>query len=480
MRIRKVMLAMLTSAYAICLTNPNLSLIFANQFEGNEEYWQNKCSIAQSTKEEANQCAEFKKYYEYKSSNLESEIDGLRNEVSKIQSNMEDVSKGVRDIEHMIKELNTKIKINTENIKTIKHEMVSLDQRMKRIQEDIRVRNEMIKDRMVDEQVNVGTNMKIEIIMGSSDLIDMIRRIDGMQKITKSDQKEIEKLVEDQKELELQKEEKKRLQQSIEEKNEQIKKDKKDAESVKKEKERLLKIYRLKAAELNEKMRSMQTDMSSIQDSIININTSIIKPNKPNTPGGSGHGGGSAPDFDSASMMTPVRGGTKTAGTWEYPGGGVHLGLDYGAPIGTPVVAPADGIVLFANNSVATNNGYLGNWVGYPVGAGNSIHFLTQVKGITYGISFFHLAQEGFIATPGATFNKGEVIAHVGNSGNSTGPHTHVEVVNLGHMSLETAIRKFNASADFSWGTGWGDGAISNVCSISGPPCRERPENMFH
>lgn len=478
MKLRKIMLALMTCASAITITSPNLSSIFANEFEGNELYWQNKCSVAQSTQEEANKCAEFKNYYEYMSQGLESEIDQLKAEVSKIQSNMNDVAEGVKNIENMIQALDKKINRNMENIKTIKQEMISLDQRMKKIKEDIRLRDEMIKNRMVDEQVNMGTNMKIEIIMGSSDLIDMIRKIDGMQKITKSDQKEIEKLVDDQKQLELQKEEQERLKTSIEEKNEQIKKDKKEAQEVKKEKERLLSIYRKKAAELNEKMRSVQTDMSSIQNSIININTSILKPSNPNKPGGQDQGG-HVPGFDSKSMMAPVR-GQRTAGTWQYPGGGVHLGLDYGAPIGTPVVAPADGIVLFANNSVATNNGYLGNWVGYPAGAGNSIHYLTQVKGITYGISFFHLAKENFYATPGGTFKKGEVMAHVGNSGNSTGPHTHVEVVNLGHMSLEAAAQKFNQTADFSWGTGWGDGAISNVCSVSGAPCRERPEEMFH
>ena len=106
-------------------------------------------------------------------------------------------------------------------------------------------------------------------------------------------------------------------------------------------------------------------------------------------------------------LMMPVRGGSVSAGTWYYPGGGVHLGLDMAAPIGTQIVAPADGIILYANNSVATNGGYLGNWSGYPVGGGNSIHMLTQAGGTTYAISFFHMSQEGFAVSAGTQVKNG-------------------------------------------------------------------------
>ena len=485
MKKKKRILVAGTLALTLAITSADTQYIFANEFAGKEEYWLNKCSVAQANTQEAQKCAEFKSYYQTVSNDLESEIGSLQNQVAKIQDNMEEVQAGMRQIEDAIKKLDNNIRINKENIETIKAEMIVIDGRIVEIQKSITMRNELIMDRMQNEQVNMGTNMKIEIIMGATDLVDLIRKIDGLQRITESDQKEIQKLTDDQKELEFQKDEQARLKEEIEAKNKEIEKNKRDAEEIKKEKKRLLSVYRQQEAELNEKMRSMQTDMSSIQNNIININTSVLRPQKPSKPGGGsgGNGGGNddyVPDFESGSMILPVRGGQKTAGTWYYPGGGVHLGLDYGAPIGTPVVAPSDGIVLFASNAYDTTNGFLGNWIGFPAGAGNSIHFLTQVDGITYGISFFHLAKEGFMASPGASFKQGEVLAHVGNSGNTSGPHCHMEVINLGKMSLEAAISEFQSTADFAWGTGWGDSALSRTCSVSGAPCRERPETMFH
>ena len=149
------------------------------------------------------------------------------------------------------------------------------------------------------------------------------------------------------------------------------------------------------------------------------------------------------------------------------------------APIGTPIVAPASGIILYANNPVSSNSGYLGNWSGYPAGGGNTIHMLTQVGKTTYAISFFHMSQEGFAVSAGTQVKKGQTLGLTGNSGNTSGPHCHIEVINLGNMSVSSAISQFRSSADFAWGCGWGNGALSRTCGASGAPCRERPENIF-
>ena len=58
---------------------------------------------------------------------------------------------------------------------------------IKKKQKDIDQRNKIITDRMLDEQAVTGTNMDVEVIMGSKDLVDMIRKVDGLQRITDSD-----------------------------------------------------------------------------------------------------------------------------------------------------------------------------------------------------------------------------------------------------------------------------------------------------
>lgn len=91
---------------------------------------------------------------------------------------------------------------------------------------------------------------------------------------------------------------------------------------------------------------------------------------------------------------------------WFFPHR--HLGLDIAARQGTPVCAAADGIVLFAN---WTNE--LGNLI--------IIHHLNEFITL-YGHNQVLLKKEL------STVKKGEIIALLGNSGQSTAPHLHFEI----------------------------------------------------
>lgn len=465
MKYKKLSIMTCMAAALLFLMPPqHNSVLYTANFEGNEEAWLNKCSVAQETEAAAQQCAAFKEYYAGLSSSLEGEVSSLNKKIASIQSNIEEITSVMKQLQSVIDQLDKKIKINEANIRTIEGQIVKLNGEIKKKQKDIDQRNKIITDRMLDEQAVTGTNVDVEVIMGSKDLVDMIRKVDGLQRITDSDQIEIKKLQKDKAELDHQKSEKNRLKADIEAKKAENEKDKKETENVQKQKKELLKEYRKQEAELNEKMRSTQVNIESIQNNMININTSVA---------------GKLDFSGNGALMMPVRGGSVSAGTWYYPGGGVHLGLDMAAPIGTQIVAPADGIILYANNPVPTNGGYLGNWSGYPAGGGNSIHMLTQAGGTTYAISFFHMSNEGFAVSAGTQVKKGQLLGLTGNSGNTSGPHCHIEVINLGNMSISSAISQFRSSADFAWGCGWGNGALSRTCGASGAPCREKPENIF-
>jgi len=87
---------------------------------------------------------------------------------------------------------------------------------------------------------------------------------------------------------------------------------------------------------------------------------------------------------------------------------GVHLGVDFGAPAGSPILAVADGLVTYAG----TRSGY-GKVIEIDHGNG----FVTR---------YAHAS--AFIARPGQRVRTGEAIARVGSTGRSTGPHCHFEV----------------------------------------------------
>ncbi|MDW7649768.1 MAG: peptidoglycan DD-metalloendopeptidase family protein [Bacillota bacterium] len=84
-----------------------------------------------------------------------------------------------------------------------------------------------------------------------------------------------------------------------------------------------------------------------------------------------------------------------------------HNGVDFGAPFGTPVYAAASGRVVSAS---------------YKRGWGN----LVIISHGTYNTFYAHLRT--FSVKPGEIVEKGQKIAQVGSTGNSTGPHLHFEI----------------------------------------------------
>jgi murein DD-endopeptidase MepM/ murein hydrolase activator NlpD len=92
-----------------------------------------------------------------------------------------------------------------------------------------------------------------------------------------------------------------------------------------------------------------------------------------------------------------------------------HTGIDLAVPLGTPVFAAADGVVVLAGSMTDAS--------GALVGYGNYI-VIQHDAGLKtlYG----HLLAIG--VKEGQVVKRGQLIGLVGSTGNSTGPHTHFEV----------------------------------------------------
>ncbi|NOY24546.1 MAG: M23 family metallopeptidase, partial [Oligoflexia bacterium] len=86
-----------------------------------------------------------------------------------------------------------------------------------------------------------------------------------------------------------------------------------------------------------------------------------------------------------------------------------HKGMDFKAPVGTPVMAPAKGLVTRTNWNHANN----GNCVEIQLDDG-------------YLVKFLHLSENRIEA--GQRVTAGQVVALSGNTGHSTAPHLHYEM----------------------------------------------------
>ena len=86
----------------------------------------------------------------------------------------------------------------------------------------------------------------------------------------------------------------------------------------------------------------------------------------------------------------------------------VHTGLDIAASKGTPIKAAAGGTVIYSGWK-----GSLGKLV--VIDHGN-------------GVETYYAHCNSLVASKGETVSQGQVIAYVGSTGNSTGPHLHLEI----------------------------------------------------
>jgi murein DD-endopeptidase MepM/ murein hydrolase activator NlpD len=89
-------------------------------------------------------------------------------------------------------------------------------------------------------------------------------------------------------------------------------------------------------------------------------------------------------------------------------GGAMHGGLDFKGPIGTPILAAADGEISFA---------------GWQGGYGNTIE-ITHANGLV--TRYAHLS--GYTVSLGTKVKRGLQIGRMGSTGRSTGSHLHFEV----------------------------------------------------
>jgi murein DD-endopeptidase MepM/ murein hydrolase activator NlpD len=156
-------------------------------------------------------------------------------------------------------------------------------------------------------------------------------------------------------------------------------------------------------------------------------------------PGGNGQGGGEFYRANGESarkglMRTPVDGARLTSGfgmrfhpLLAYSR--MHQGVDFGAPMGAPIMAAASGKIVHAGP-----HGGHGNYVS-----------IRHNKDLTTG--YAHLSR--FAVKNGAQVTQGQVIGYVGSTGISTGPHLHYEVWLRGRPVNPTQL-KFTGGAQLS------------------------------
>lgn len=165
-------------------------------------------------------------------------------------------------------------------------------------------------------------------------------------------------------------------------------------------------------------------------------------------------GGAEVPDSPNAMVWPIPEDGFSFSATFGEAGSlwssGYHTGLDFSAPIGTPVKAAKAGTVIVEASS----------WAGPQ-------HVLID-HGDGLQTTYAHMSTA--LVTTGDHVVAGQVIGAVGVEGNVTGPHLHFEVVVQG-VKVDPMLFLSGGGGSGSWG-GFSNGMIpvSALCPLTGAP----------
>lgn len=253
-----------------------------------------------------------------------------------------------------------------------------------------------------------GVVSYLDVLLSANSFSDFLDRFDSLQLILKSDRdildsyKDAQQVVEDKKaEVETQLA-------SLEELYTEQEKEEKELLAKEDEKEKLIAQLHEKYEELEEIHAELSEISEEEERNLVKIASELSKLYAEKKRISNPYSGGK--------LGMPIGSGhrvTSNFGVRIHPISGVkkaHNGIDFGAPSGTSIFAAESGNVIVAK---------------YTSGYGNTV-IIDHGNGLwtLYG----HIKNGGILVSEGDQVKRGDKIALVGSTGNSTGPHLHFEV----------------------------------------------------
>lgn len=371
-------------------------------FKKNYKYYKQICAKRSSYELNRKACEDFEIYKENsdEAQKMEKTLKDSKLNAFKLGKLIAKNEKIINKKEKAIKKNNRMIKESSKKIEKLEKEVVNSLETM---------------------QYFSNENQMIDIIMAATSLDDLMLRIDGLSQINRNNIENIYSLEKESNELK--------------DKQRYLKKDVKKLEKTKKRQKELLLEFRRKEAQI-------YSNMDSGGNATLNSRIDSVNLDKIND--------------KAKSWARPMKHGNVSAGTWAYPGGGWHPGMDIANKVGTNIIAPANGVLLATSNS---GGGY-----------GQHIVVVMKKNNYVYTMLFAHLSD--FVGVN--DFNRGDTIAISGNTGASTGPHVHVEVFRHNTADVSKVVDQFKKNKDYWFGLGYSNkGDCTKVCRL-------KPEEVFN
>ena len=311
------------------------------------------------------------------------------------QEKQEELDDKINNLNKKTEKIEEKIKSSNERIEKINKESEKLKKEIKQLEEDITSNQESLAERLkvINNNYTLGY---LKVILSSNSISDFLNNIYIVQEVVKQDKQMLNDLennkneIKDKKEiLDKNKEEEKVIKDELVKDKENLDKDKIE---LKKLKEELVKEEEELEKKL-QKIAAQKAATSSDSNNLSNSNSSgtVIS-----------NGSWPVPGYNRVSSpfgyrIHPVLGIKK-----------LHTGIDIPAPTGTPTVAVSSGTVIYS--------GVQGSY-------GNTVMIQHD-----NGLVSLYAHNSSLVVNVGDKVKKGQVVAKIGSTGRSTGPHLHFEI----------------------------------------------------
>ena len=331
-------------------------------------------------------------------SEVNNQLKERRQQLRENEKKQQDIVKELDSIERDIAQISSDLERYEQDLSKLQQSIAELEPLLQKKEEALKKKTEILNQRLRDIYMQ-GNLSYLEVLLDSTSMSDFLTRLDFLKRLMENDAKLVKETAAERDELARQKRE-------LEEKKEQV-------ISLKRATELKRNTLAARSQEREDTLRRLQADKAACERAIKELEessrrlTQIIQQYQSKNPNPSPPQGNGSMIWPAAAPITP---GSGYEMRWHpiYGTYSMHTGIDIGAPHGAPVKAADGGTVIY---------------VGWMGGYGNTV--IVDHGG---GISTLYAHLSGFAVSSGTTVSQGQVIAYVGSTGNSTGPHLHFEV----------------------------------------------------
>lgn len=346
------------------------------------------------------------------SKNIDNKIQQEQNALKQGQAEEENLKKQIQELEERIGEAENQMETLRGKIQTKEGQVAEAKEDLEQAEKDVESQTDNLNVRLRTMYKN-GSIGFLDVLLGSGSLSEFISNIDMVQRVHSSDKEVLGAL--------------KKRYEVVNDKKKKLESLQAQLESQRDEQAEKQAALTADKTTVSKKKASVSAQNDQREDNIAALNAEASriealiqqdierqqreKEEKEGSSGESSSGGSSG--SSSSGWTWPVPGHTRISSDYgwrncPYHGREKHSGIDIPAPYGTAVKAASGGTVI--------HSGYLGSY-------GNAVL-------IRHGNSLYTLYghNSSLVVRSGAKVSKGQTIAKVGSTGNSTGNHCHFEV----------------------------------------------------